>query len=219
MENLESKKIPVTCKGSKKLPLSDLLGFQGNLKTLHETESQKLRRSILKHGFAFPVFVWGTHILDGHQRVFVLRQMIDEGYLVDDIPVVEIKAKDRAEAAEKLLLLNSRFGEITDAGMIEFIEAFDLDLSSLELNLENIKIDEIEGFEEQTQLRDVEDEPVQRKLGDEKRKIKFVLYAKDIQCFERAILETGNRNYGEALMEICRTYLRSKEDLQDVKSL
>lgn len=211
------EKIPVTCKGSKKMPLSSLLEFQGNLKTLHDAEAKKLRSSILKHGFAFPVFVWGAHILDGHQRLFVLRQLIDEGYRIDDIPVVEIKAKDRSEAAEKLLLLNSRFGEITDAGLLDFIESFELDLSSLELNLENIDIDDIESLENKTQLRDIPEEPARRYLGDERRKIKFVLYAKDIQCFERAILETGNRNYGEALMEVCRAYLRSKtEGLEDV---
>jgi ParB-like chromosome segregation protein Spo0J len=100
------------------MPLEDLQYFQGNLKTLDQPQFDKLKRSILKHGFSFPVFVWNDQIIDGHQRIFVTRHLVEqEGYTIDgDIPVVEIQAKDHNEAAEKLLLMTSRYGEVTDAG-------------------------------------------------------------------------------------------------------
>jgi len=48
----------------------------------------------------------------------------------------------------------------------------------------------------------------ERALGDRKKQIKPVLYADDVTDFERAIAMTGLKNRGEAIMEICRAYLR-----------
>jgi len=73
----KNKKIPITCKGSKSVPLNELQNFQGNLKTLGDGDFKKLRNQILKHGFSFPVFVWGKQLLDGHQRIFVARSLVD----------------------------------------------------------------------------------------------------------------------------------------------
>jgi hypothetical protein len=113
------------------MPLEKLQDFQGNLKTLDPEQEAKARQSIIKHGFTFPVFVWGNKIIDGHQRLFVVRKMVKEGYSIGPIPVDEIEAKDEKEAAEKLLVLNSRYGRITEDGMSEFIKHFKLDLSTL----------------------------------------------------------------------------------------
>lgn len=76
--------IKITCNGNRTLPLADLLDFQGNLKFLADAEFQKLRRLILKRGFSYPVFVWGgNNIMDGHQRLLVLRHLIEkEGYVL-----------------------------------------------------------------------------------------------------------------------------------------
>ena len=98
--------IKITCNGSRYIEIGKLKNFQGNLKELSEKEFEKLRKSILKHGFSFPVFVWKNNILDGHQRIFVTNRLLNEGYTIKDIPIVDIDAKDRTEAAEKLLFLN-----------------------------------------------------------------------------------------------------------------
>jgi len=133
--------IPITCKGSTSIPLEELNNFQGNLKSLPQDSLTKLKKSILKHGFSFPVFVWGNSIIDGHQRTYALSELIKEGYSISALPVVEIEAKDKKEAAEKLLVLNSQYAKITQDGMMEFVDTYEIDLAGLtEIEIPNIEI-------------------------------------------------------------------------------
>jgi len=136
-----SKVIPITCKGSKYLHVDKLKDFQGNLKSLSPEALEKLKRSILKHGFSFPVFIWNDSILDGHQRIFALNELIKDGYSIGNLPVVEIEAEDEKEAAEKLLLINSQYARITDEGIREFIDSYNIDIESIVLDLEIPDID------------------------------------------------------------------------------
>lgn len=53
-----------------------------------------------------------------------------------------------------------------------------------------------------------------RQLGDKAKQIKPVLYADELETFEGAILATGKRNRGAALIEICRFYLDSSAERQ-----
>ena len=50
--------ISVTYSGKNTLPLDKLVDFQGDAKTITQDNLDKLKRSILKHGFFVPVFVW-----------------------------------------------------------------------------------------------------------------------------------------------------------------
>jgi len=206
-----SKKIKITCSGSSKRPISELLDFQGNLKTLESQQLKQLKRSILKYGFSFPVFVWGDYILDGHQRIFATKKLVEDGYSIADIPVVEVEAKNRKEAAEKLLELNSRFGEMSDAGLFEFLSDNMLDIDDLEVNLPDVDLmPDMEDVKEKTAISDAEPSG-KRDLGDSKKKIRPVLYAKDISVFEEAIQKTGMKNYAEAVVFICGFYLKNRE--------
>ena len=142
-------KIPINCAGETTAPIDKLKNFQGNLKDLKQGELEKLKRSILKHGFSFPVFVWKNQILDGHQRVFATRALLKEGHTIDALPVVKIKAKDKTDAAEKLLVLNSRYAQITQEGLYEYLNEFDLDIMAFkdDIELAEINMDEfIEGW-------------------------------------------------------------------------
>lgn len=134
--------IEIKCKGSKFIDIKDLEDFQGNLKTLEKAEYNKLYKSIKKHGFTFPVFVWENKILDGHQRIFTIKRMLKEGFTIGNIPVVEIDAKDAKEAAEKLLLLNSHFAKFTDEGLYEYLNTYNLDITELteDLNLPDFNL-------------------------------------------------------------------------------
>ena len=125
------KEIKITCRGQKYLPIDQLKNFQGDLKELREDEYEKLKKSILKYGFSFPVFVWQDFMLDGHQRIFTVNKLLAEGYIIGDIPVVEIEAKDKTEAAEKLLVLNSHYAKITEDGLYGFINEMDVDFKGL----------------------------------------------------------------------------------------
>jgi len=135
------KQIKITCSGQKTLPIDALDEFQGNLKESTDEEVQDLKNLIIKKGFSFPVFVWGNKILDGHRRIFAAKELINEGWAIDEIPICEIDAASETEAAEKLLMLNGRFGRITAEGLEEFLTNYDVDL---ELNLPELRLADID---------------------------------------------------------------------------
>jgi hypothetical protein len=138
---IKMKQIQIRCKGTSALSLDSFQNFQGNLKELREPEYKKLRRSIEKYGFRFPIFVWGNMILDGHQRILVLKKMISDGWSIDPLPVIEIEAENEKEAKHLLLLISSRYGHITDDGLYEFIMTSELNFDELKEEIDLPEID------------------------------------------------------------------------------
>jgi DNA modification methylase len=123
--------IETTCKTSETMPVEALEAFQGKLKSIDAAAFEKLRQSIIQYGFSFPIFIWKNKILDGHQRLAAVKKLIEEGYEIGDLPVVRITAASEKEAAEKLLLINSRYAKIDQSGFDDFISNFEIDLSEL----------------------------------------------------------------------------------------
>jgi hypothetical protein len=118
------KQVSVQCQAAVNLKLADLTPLQGDLKELSDASSEKLKQSILKHGITFPFFIWESegmnYILDGTQRDRVLRQMADAGYEVPPLPCALIQAKNRKEAAEKILLISSQYGKMSNNSLHDF---------------------------------------------------------------------------------------------------
>lgn len=131
------------------LPISEIEAFQGKLKSIDEENFDKLKRSILKYGFSFPIFVWNKKILDGHQRLAAVKKLITEGEKVkgDRLPVVSIQARDEKEAAEKLLLINSHYAKIEQEGFELFIENFEIEIEDMShlLEIPDVVIDFDDG--------------------------------------------------------------------------
>ena len=125
----------ITCRGAATAQLGDLHPLQGKLKTLPEKKYRKLRKTLLKHGFSFPFFVWRNKkklwILDGHQRDKALRRIEKSGYEIPPLPIDFIEGKDEREAKEKILLLSSQYGEMDTDSLSEFLEDARLDLEDL----------------------------------------------------------------------------------------
>jgi hypothetical protein len=126
MDEQNQRILQITCAGNTVVPLEELHDLQGELKDLSEVNYVKLRNSITKFGFSFPIFYWedqdGTkYTLDSHQRQRTLLKMQAEGWTIPPLPADPIHAKDKAEAKTKLLLLNSKFGKITQEGYDAFI--------------------------------------------------------------------------------------------------
>lgn len=124
--------IPVRCAYSHLLPIDTLNDLQRQSKNRTELMLQRLRTSILELGFAFPMFFWRDRkgqvwVLDGHGRLHVLKQLLAEGYrfvLPDGgdtvhVPALEIQARNKKEAYQLLLALNSRYGYFTEDGLME----------------------------------------------------------------------------------------------------
>lgn len=95
----------VKCKTNDTLPLSELTEFQGNLKERTYADFEKITKSIKKHGFAFPFFVWKhdgiNHVLDGHGRIGALKRMVAQGEHLPLLPVVYVNAKIGRKTAGK----------------------------------------------------------------------------------------------------------------------
>lgn len=120
--------IRITCRAADALPIDALLEFQGNLKHITKENLDKLKRSILKHGFSAPIFVWkgvDNRILDGHQRLKALLELRQEGYTIPMLPVAYIEADDEKHAREKLLYITSQYGEFDFMEIGEWLDEID----------------------------------------------------------------------------------------------
>ena len=130
-------KIEINCTGSDTIQLHELTEFQGELKERSAGDVEKIIKSIKKHGFSFPFFVWKNdgknNVLDGHGRLLALKQMAAAGEEIPALPCVYISAKDEAEAKEKLLKLNSQYGHMTADSVAAFLGDIKIDFDELAL--------------------------------------------------------------------------------------
>lgn len=168
----EIKTISVKCDTKDTLNIAEMTELQGNLKARNDVDYDKIKLSIVKYGFSFPFFVWKSdknYILDGHGRFETLCRMQKDGYLIPDVPVVFVEAKDLKEAKQKLLRLNSQYGKMTKESVLEFAE--DIDLNFDEIALPDTVIDfsdqseepaETEGDDETPEV-DEKSEPVSKR--------------------------------------------------------
>ena len=130
-------RLEINCTGSDTIQLHELTEFQGELKERSAGDVEKIIKSIKKHGFSFPFFVWKkgdkNNVLDGHGRLMALKQMAAAGEEIPALPCVYISAKDEAEAKEKLLKLNSQYGHMTADSVAAFLGDIKIDFDELAL--------------------------------------------------------------------------------------
>lgn len=145
----EIKTISIKCETKDTLELAELTELQGGLKERTDIDYDKIKLSIIKFGFSFPLFVWKSsktnYLLDGHGRFETLCKLQKEGYIIPPLPVVYITAKNKTEAKQKLLRLNSTYGKMTKESVLEFAE--DLEINFDEISLPDTVID----FSDQTE--------------------------------------------------------------------
>jgi site-specific DNA-methyltransferase (adenine-specific) len=129
--------IKINCQTQDYLEYSKLTEFQGGLKIRDDSDIDKAVRSIKKHGWEFPLFVWKkgkiNYVLDGHCRLLACQRLIAEGEHIPPLPVVYIKCKNEDEAKEILLKLNSQYGHMTADSVREFLGDLQIDLEDLAL--------------------------------------------------------------------------------------
>ena len=147
--------IVINCTGSDTIQLHELTEFQGELKERSAGDVEKIIKSIKKHGFSFPFFVWKNdgknNVLDGHGRLMALQQMAAAGEEIPALPCVYISAKDEAEAKEKLLKLNSQYGHMTAESVADFLDGMEIELDDLALPDGVLDLSGIAAPEEETE--------------------------------------------------------------------
>jgi len=192
-------KIRIECEGAKNLPLESLLPTQDQLKELSQDNYAKLKNEILSEGFSFPFFVWQhnneNRILDGHHRRLVLIKMREEGYEIPELPCAIVKANNEKEAARKLLAVTSQYAKITDQGLYEFMNKFDIDMSEIKDRFEfsDIDLDAFEDnfFAEVEQLPDGDEDEVPEVLHDPitKRGDVWILGEHRLMCGDSTMID------------------------------
>ena len=169
----EIKTIQIKCETKDYLKLEDMTVMQGNLKLREDADYEKIKKSILTYSFSFPFFIWKSgktnYLIDGTGRFnCLLKMQNEEGYLIPELPVVYIQCKNKTEAKQKLLRLNSQYGKMTRESVLEFAE--DIDLNFDEIALPDTTIDftdaeapqETEGDDEAPEV-DEKSEPVSKR--------------------------------------------------------
>lgn len=148
------KTITITCKTADSLTLDQFVSFHGQLKTREQEHIKALADSILKHGFAYPLFVWNNagenFVLDGHGRILALTYLRATGYEIPPIPIVYIKARDITEARQKVLELNNLNGRIDKEAFVKYAQALNMDFSYIRvsgLDLSDV-LDQLNSFAE-----------------------------------------------------------------------
>jgi DNA modification methylase len=170
--------IRIECTGADSLPLDAIEEFQGNLKKRSKKDIELIITSIEKYGFSFPFFIWnGTghnYCLDGHGRIQALSELRRRGEDLPMFPVVYVEAKDETEAKNKLLRLNSQYGQMSIESVMEFSDGIDIQFEELKLSdgvmLDLGKKDEIDITEQDNEMPKEPAEELQEKwqvqLGD-----------------------------------------------------
>lgn len=203
--------IEIKCETKDRLNIAEMTELQGTLKARTDIDYDKIKLSIIKYGFSFPFFVWNdgkkNYILDGHGRFATLCKMQKDGYEIPDLPVVYVDCKDKNEAKQKLLRLNSQYGHMTKESVLDFTDGLDINFD--EIALPDIMID----FSDDTDA--VEDFP-ELKEGDRDTQctMTFVLSQEQVSIIKEALKkcgpiedETNTNGNGNKLAEICKEYL------------
>jgi DNA modification methylase len=110
---------------------------QENFKEWINNGSEKLIESILKYQFIDPFKVWQhegiNYCLDGKHRFLDLQKVIESGNSVpDQLPATFINCDNMKEAAELVLVYSSAYAKITQQGLFDFVQNFDLDFPELQ---------------------------------------------------------------------------------------
>lgn len=128
--------LKISCKAARDLDYRELQDFQGDLKDLTTNNYIKLRAQLETAGYAFAAAVWcdqdGRYwLLDGHQRLRVIRSMAEDGWAIPPLPVSIVEASSKEEAEARLMAGVSVFGTITNQGLYEFLETRKLDIDEI----------------------------------------------------------------------------------------
>jgi hypothetical protein len=121
-----------------------------DLKQNNNRDVTKLVNSIKNDGFTDPFDVWLNpdtnqgYVFDGAGRSLAIKQLIKEGYEIENLPVLFIQAKNLKEAKKYALQRSSKHGEITQSSLENFLsDSFALDeiqeLAETEINIFEIE--------------------------------------------------------------------------------
>lgn len=210
-----------------RISFTQLTGLQGGLKKRTVESLSKLKKSIVKHGFIVPIFIWENiedatlRIIDGHGRVEALESLKKDGYSIPEIPIVFVKADNLKDAKEKLLVVASQYGKFDRDGAEEFFAGLDLEFAEIELpeikfNSEPEKIqvsahDRTVNDYKETELPDISNAD-----APDFKQMVFIVHTSQVKTIEYALAKAKRENSfdeelnensnGNALFYVAKSY-------------
>lgn len=155
---MEAMRIENHIKKIELLDVDDLTPLQGGLKKLSDENFNKLRQSLIEKGFQFTVHVWEqggtTYIIDGHQRVHVMKQLKKAGWDIPKINCAFVTAATYTEAKELILYSISQYGKVDKYGFDEFTMNENFDFDKFDLPDFKIELPDIDDIEEEKPLKE-----------------------------------------------------------------
>jgi len=153
--------IKFNCQVDNTLPFTELLPFQGNLKTSSDDEIKNLATSLLMDGQITPYLIWHKpcpdgedptvwhsaqphYVIDGHRRLLAVQyiSLTQPEVLKQEFPVLIIIAPDSETAKNQLLQICSTYGKITPKGLATFLAdapKIKIEKMGLKVKLQKIK--------------------------------------------------------------------------------
>lgn len=129
--------IKIECKANDTLAIEKMKLFQGTLKTRLPEDYVKIQKSIEQYGFSFPFFIWNykgdNWVIDGTGRYETLNKMKEAGEKIPELPVVYINCKDKEDAKQILLRINSQYGSLSQKSVEKFSEDIEVEYADLDL--------------------------------------------------------------------------------------
>lgn len=111
---------------------------QGDFKELPIEAKVKLKTSILENNFVQPLYVWQDpsdgiiYCLDGKHRVLLLEELVTDGHEVPFLlPATFIHCDNKQEAAKLVLIYSSIYAKITQQGLFDFIQMYELEYETI----------------------------------------------------------------------------------------
>ena len=186
--------------------LSDLIPWERNPRTIKNAQAERLVDCVETFGQVEALAVGpANQLYNGHQRLSVLAGQYGMDYEVD----VRVASRELTERERQQLTVYLHKGA---AGEWDFDELANW---GIEDDLVTWGFDDIAAIVEAAQASSISEDvttSTDRDMGDKRKQIKPVLYADEVGDFEKAILATGVRNRGEAILTICRFYLEQHGD-------
>ena len=121
---------------------------QENFKEWVTNGAEKLVESILKYQFISPFMVWQNegvnYCLDGRHRFLDLEKVSELGANVPELlPATFVDCANMKEAAELVLVYSSAYAKITQQGLLDFVNNFDLDFPDMQAMMNIPDFDDI----------------------------------------------------------------------------
>jgi ParB-like chromosome segregation protein Spo0J len=197
---------------NQRVALADIAPHERNYNRHPADQVKRIAASLRKFGQVRSIVVWRSTILAGHGVVEAARSLGWKEITADVLPDTYPEHLALAYVAADNEL--ARLGDPDQAALAAILqESAAADAELLEaIGYGEAELERLLSEIEMTALGDASEGGGREALGKgADKQVKAVLYAQDVATFEAAILATGKRNRGDAVLEICRFYLGAHE--------